>query len=120
MSPQQSIAVPPTRPGPWAPVTEKLDSAALRLVQEAEQRAAAIRQEAESLATTVKRQSYQQADTLTAKATNLKAAAKPAADQLRKQADEKSAGSSARRTAGLTALSPRPGGRRITGPVRSR
>jgi hypothetical protein len=75
-------------------VTQKVDTAAARLVQEAEQRAAAIRQQAESLAASVKRQGYQQADALTAKATNplLKAAAKPAADALRRQTDEKAAG----------------------------
>jgi hypothetical protein len=74
--------------------TQKVDSAAMRVVQEAEQRAATIRQQAETLAANVKRAGYQQADSLTAKATNplLKAAAKPAADQLRKQADEKAAG----------------------------
>ncbi len=74
--------------------TQKVDSAAARLVQEAEQRAAAIRQQAESLAATVKRQGYQQADSLTARVANpiLKAAAEPAADALRKQTDEKAAG----------------------------
>jgi hypothetical protein len=73
--------------------TQKVDSAAMRLVQEAEQQAAGIRQQAESLAASVKREGYQQADSLTAKATNplLKAAAQPAADQLRKQADQKAA-----------------------------
>jgi hypothetical protein len=74
--------------------TQKVDSAGARLVAEAEQKAAAIRQEAESLAATVKRQGYQQADSLTAKATGpiAQLAAKPAADQLRKQADSKAAG----------------------------
>jgi uncharacterized protein involved in outer membrane biogenesis len=74
-------------------VTEKVDSAAMRALQEAEKQAAAIRQQAESLAATVKRTGYQQADSLTAKATNpmLQLAAKPAADQLRKQADSKAA-----------------------------
>ncbi|HEX3233956.1 MAG TPA: AsmA-like C-terminal region-containing protein, partial [Gemmatimonadales bacterium] len=77
-----------------AAVTQKVDTAAARLVREAEQRAAVIRQQAESLAVRVKRQGYQQADSLTARATNplLKAAAKPAADALRKQTDEKAAG----------------------------
>jgi len=74
--------------------TEKVDSAALRLVQEAEQKAAAIRQEAQALADKVKAEGYRQADSLTARATNpmLQLAAKPAADQLRKQADERAAG----------------------------
>ena len=73
---------------------QKVDSAGMRLVQEAEQRAAGIRQEAQTLADKVKREGYQQADSLTAKATNplLKVAAETAADQLRKQADEKAAG----------------------------
>jgi len=75
-------------------VTQKVDSAALRAVQEAEKQAAAIRQQGDSLAASVKRTGYQQADSLTAKATNplLKAAAGPAADQLRKQSDNKAAG----------------------------
>jgi uncharacterized protein involved in outer membrane biogenesis len=75
-------------------VTQKVDSAAMRLVQEAEQRAAAIRQEAQALADKVKQEGYQQADALTAQASNpiLKAAAEPAADQLRKQSDAKAAG----------------------------
>jgi hypothetical protein len=74
-------------------VTQKVDTAAARLVAQAEQKAAAIRQEAQSLADKVKGEGYQQADALTAQASNpiLKAAAKPAADQLRKQADSKAA-----------------------------
>ena len=77
-----------------AAVTQKVDSAAMRLVQQAEQKAASIRQEGQALADKVKREGYQQADSLTAKATNpmLQLAAKPAADQLRKQADGKAAG----------------------------
>ena len=73
--------------------TEKVSAEATKLVQEAEQRAAALRQEAQSLAGKVKTEGYQQADALTAQASNpiLKAAAKPAADQLRKQADDKAA-----------------------------
>jgi nucleotide-binding universal stress UspA family protein len=73
--------------------TQKIDSAAMRLVQEAEQKAASIRQEAQTLADKVKAEGYQQADSLTAKATNpmLQLAAKPAADELRKQADSKAA-----------------------------
>ncbi len=75
-------------------LTEKVDSAGLRLVAEAEQKAATIRQQAESLAASVKRTGYQQADSLTAKASSplAKLAAKPAADQLRKQSDSKAAG----------------------------
>jgi hypothetical protein len=72
----------------------KISAEATRLIQEAEQRAAAIRQEAQTLAGTVKQEGYQQADALTAQASNpiLRAAAKPAADRLRKEADEKAAG----------------------------
>src|SRR5882724_6023714 len=75
-------------------VTQKVDSAAMRVVQEAEQKAAAIRQEAQTLADKVKGEGYQQADSLTARAGSNplpQAAAKPAADQLRKQADGKAA-----------------------------
>ncbi|HEX7335689.1 MAG TPA: hypothetical protein VF252_00665, partial [Gemmatimonadales bacterium] len=76
-------------------VTEKVDSAAMRLVQEAEAQAAAIRQRAESLAASVKRAGYQQADALTAEAGDnplLKAGAEVAADQLRKETDDKAKG----------------------------
>ncbi len=75
-------------------VTSKVSAEATRLVQEAEQRAAGIRLEGKSLSEKVKLEGYQQADALTEKASNplLKAAAKPAADQLRKQADDKAAG----------------------------
>jgi hypothetical protein len=74
--------------------TEKVDSAAARLVQEAEQKAAGIRQEAQALADKVKKEGYLQADSLTARAQNpiARLAAKPAADELRKQADGKAAG----------------------------
>jgi hypothetical protein len=74
-------------------VTEKVDTAAARLVAEAEQKAAAIRQQAESLAASVKRTGYAQADSLVAKASGplAQAAAGVAADRLRKQSDEKSA-----------------------------
>jgi uncharacterized protein involved in outer membrane biogenesis len=74
--------------------TRKLSAEATRLVEEAEQRAAAIRKEAQTLAEGVKKEGYQQADALTAQATNpiLQAAAKPAADKLRKEADAKAAG----------------------------
>jgi hypothetical protein len=75
-------------------VAQKVDTAAQRLVAEAEQQAAAIRRQGDSLAAQVKREGYQQADALTAKASNplLKAAAEPAANQLRKEADNKAAG----------------------------
>ena len=74
--------------------TQKLSAEKAKLVEDAEQRAAAIRKEAQALAEGVKKQGYQQADALTAKATNpiLQAAARPAADKLRKEADEKAAG----------------------------
>ncbi len=73
--------------------TQKLSAEAAKLVQEAEQRAASIRKEAQGLADKVKLEGYQQADSLTARATNpfLKAAAQPAADELRKQSDSKAA-----------------------------
>jgi hypothetical protein len=76
-------------------VTQKVDSAALRLVAEAEGRAAAIRQEAESLAARVKQTGYQQADALMAEAGNnplVQAGAKVAADKLRQETDDKAAG----------------------------
>ena len=49
---------------------------------------------AQALSEKVKQEGYQQADALTAKATNpiLQAAAKPAADRLRQEADAKAAG----------------------------
>ena len=74
-------------------VTQKVDTAAARLVAEAEQKAAAIRQQAESLAANVKRTGYAQADSLVAKSNgpSAQAAAGLAADRLRKQSDEKSA-----------------------------
>jgi uncharacterized protein involved in outer membrane biogenesis len=74
--------------------TQRVSAEATRLVQEAEQRASAIRKEAQTLAEGVKREGYQQADALTARATNpiLRAAAEPAADELRKEADAKAAG----------------------------
>jgi hypothetical protein len=73
-------------------VTQKIDSAALRAVQAAEQQAAQIRQQAQALADKVKAEGYRQADSLTAKAGGnplLQAAAKPAADELRRQTDDK-------------------------------
>jgi len=74
-------------------IAQKVDTVGARLVAEAEQKAAAIRQQAESLAATVKREGYQQADSLTAKASSplARIAVKPAADQLRKQTDDKAA-----------------------------
>jgi hypothetical protein len=76
-------------------VTTKVSAEATRLVQEAEQRAAGIRKDAQTLADTVKSAGYRQADSLVAKSGGnplLQMAAKPAADKLRKQADDKAAG----------------------------
>ena len=75
-------------------VTEKVDSAGMRLVQEAEQKAAQIRKEGQAAADQVKKAGYAQADSLTAKASGplAKMAAGPAADALRKQSDSKAAG----------------------------
>jgi AsmA-like C-terminal region/AsmA family len=73
-------------------VTQKIDSAALRALQTAEQQAAHIRQQAQALADKVKAEGYRQADSLTEKAGGnplLQAAAKPAADELRRQSDNK-------------------------------
>ncbi|HEX6534134.1 MAG TPA: AsmA-like C-terminal region-containing protein [Gemmatimonadaceae bacterium] len=74
--------------------TKKVSAEATRIVQEAEQRAAGIKQDARTLAEKVKQEGYQRADSLTAKAGNnplLQAAAKPAADKIRQQADDKAA-----------------------------
>jgi hypothetical protein len=76
-------------------VTTKLSAEATKLVQEAEQRAAGIRQDAQTLADKVKSEGNRQADSLVAKAGDnpfVQAAAKPAADRLRKQSDDKAAG----------------------------
>ena len=76
-------------------VTTKASGEASRLVQDAEQRAAGIRQDAQTLSDKVKTEGYRQADSLVAKAGGnpfVQAAAKPAADRLRKQTDEKAAG----------------------------
>jgi hypothetical protein len=76
-------------------VATKVSAEATKLMQEAEQRAAGIRQEAQSLADKVKTEGNRQADSLVAKAEGnplLQLAAKPAADRLRKQADDKAAG----------------------------
>ncbi|HEU4647920.1 MAG TPA: AsmA-like C-terminal region-containing protein, partial [Gemmatimonadales bacterium] len=75
--------------------TEKASAAASQLVQEAEARAQGIRQDAQALAEKVKAEGYRQADSITAKAGSnplLQAAAKPAADRIRKQSDDKAAG----------------------------
>ena len=64
-------------------------------VQEAEQRAASMRKDAQTLADKVTMEGYRQADSLVAKAGGnpfVQAAAKPAADRLRKQTDDKAAG----------------------------
>ncbi len=73
---------------------KKLSAEAAKLIQEAEQRGAAIRKESAALAETAKREGYKQAEALEKQATNplLKAAAKPAADKIRKEADAKAAG----------------------------
>jgi hypothetical protein len=96
--------------------TQKVDSAAARLVAEAEQKAAAIRQEAQALADKVKAEGARQADSLTARAGSnplLQAATKPAADQLRKESDRKAAdivGAAGRRADSLVAAARRQGG----------
>ena len=74
-------------------VTAKVDSAGLRLVAEAEQKAADIRKQGQTAADAIKKEGYAQADSLAAKASGPLAqlAAKPAADQLRKQSDSKAA-----------------------------
>jgi hypothetical protein len=75
--------------------TTKVSAEATQLVQEAEQRAAGIRKDAQTLADKVKSEGHQQADSLVAKAGDnplVQAAAKPAADRLRKQSDDKAAG----------------------------
>ena len=96
--------------------TQKVDSAAARLVAEAEQKAAAIRQEAQALADKVKAEGARQADSLTARAGSnplLQAAAKPAADQIRKESDKKATdivGTAGRRADSLVAAARRQGG----------
>lgn len=75
-------------------VTAKADSAAARVVQEAEARAAAIKRDADSLAARVRLEGYRHADSLTAKAGEnplVQMAARAAADKLRKQTDDKAA-----------------------------
>jgi hypothetical protein len=76
-------------------VEQKVDSAGMRVVQEAERQAAAIRQRAESLAATVKRAGDQQANALMAEAGSnplLQAGAKVGADKLRQETDDKASG----------------------------
>ncbi|HYN20452.1 MAG TPA: hypothetical protein VE078_05800, partial [Thermoanaerobaculia bacterium] len=76
-------------------VEQKVDSAAMRLVQQAEGQAAVIRQQAESLAAKIKLAGYEQADALTAKAGSdplAAAGAQLAADQLRQQTDQQAQG----------------------------
>jgi hypothetical protein len=96
--------------------TQKVDSAAARLVAEAEQKAAAIRQEAQALADKVKAEGARQADSLTARAGSnplLQAAAKPAADQIRKESDRKASdivGTASRRADSLVAAARRQSG----------
>jgi hypothetical protein len=81
-------------------VTETVDSAkqraaaeVARLVADAEKRAASIRAEARSLSEKVKQEGYQQADSLVARSEGplAQAAARLAADRLRKETDAKAA-----------------------------
>lgn len=64
---------------------------AARLVRQAEERAEAVREEARGLAETVRRDGHAAADSLLARATNpaARVAARPAADQLRREADRR-------------------------------
>jgi hypothetical protein len=74
---------------------KKVSAEATRLVQQAEQQASEIRRQAQALADKVKQEGYRQADALTSEAASnplLQAAAKPAADELREQSDDKAAG----------------------------
>jgi hypothetical protein len=78
-----------------AAVSTKVSAEATRLMADAQQRAADIRSQAQALADKVKTETYRQADSLVAKSSGnplLQLAAKPAADKLRKQGDDKSAG----------------------------
>jgi len=75
-------------------VTTKASAEASKLVADAEQRAATMRQEAQALADKVKAEGYKQADSLVARAGGnpfVQAAAKPAADKLKSQSDDKAA-----------------------------
>jgi vacuolar-type H+-ATPase subunit H len=69
----------------------KAQEEADRLIRDAEQRATMVRDEARKLAETVRKEGYEQADKLLEQATNpiTRAAARPAADRLRKEADDK-------------------------------
>jgi hypothetical protein len=78
-----------------AAARKKISAEATRLVQQAEQQASEIRRQAQALADKVKQEGYRQADALTSEAASnplLQAAAKPAADELREQSDDKAAG----------------------------
>ncbi|HEV7765755.1 MAG TPA: AsmA-like C-terminal region-containing protein, partial [Thermoanaerobaculia bacterium] len=78
-----------------AAVSTKVSAEATRLMADAQQRAADIRSQAQALADKVKTETYRQADSLVDKSSGnpfLQLAAKPAADKLRKQGDDKSAG----------------------------
>ena len=75
-------------------VDAKVSTEESKLVQDAEQQAAAMKQEAQTMADKVKAEGYKQADSLVAKAGDnalVQLAAKPAADKLRQQADQRSA-----------------------------
>ena len=74
-------------------VTQAVDSAKLRAAAEAEKRAASIKAEARALAEQVKREGHLQADSLVARSEGpfAQAAAKLAADRLRKETDAKAA-----------------------------
>jgi uncharacterized protein involved in outer membrane biogenesis len=71
----------------------KARAEAERIIQDAERRAQRIRDEAASLAETVRKEGYAQADRVMEEATNpiARAAARPAADRLRKEADDRAA-----------------------------
>ena len=73
---------------------QKASAEAAKLLADAEKQAASIRAEANSMAAKVKKEGYLQADSLVAKSQNplAQAAAKMAADQLRKETDAKAAG----------------------------
>ncbi len=64
-----------------------------RIMRDAERRATLIREEAKKFAETVRTEGYAQADKLLEEATNpiTRAAARPAADRLRKEADDRAA-----------------------------
>jgi hypothetical protein len=72
---------------------QKVNAEAQKLIGEAEKQATGIRAEAQSLADKVKKEGYQQADSLVAKSKDglAKMAATAAADQLRKETDNKAA-----------------------------